>query len=494
MSAAREDKPAPRILVVDDDIELLRALEKTFQRAGYDVETASDGARAKEIAADRPPDVVVSDLMMPGLDGIELLRELKALSPAPAVLLITAHASIERAVEAMRLGAFDFVEKPIQRDRLLLLVERALERHDLTTENARLRARLADREGLDRLVGGASAMIELRRAIAQSAVTDVPVLVTGESGTGKEVVADLLHEHSRRKGGPLVKVSCAAIPESLLESELFGYERGAFTGAGQTKRGRFELADRGTLFLDEIGEMPGSMQAKLLRVLQDGRVQRLGGTRDVPVDVRVVAATNADLDRAMQEGRFRRDLYHRINVIEIFVPPLRDRPEDVPLLVAHFLRLHRGLRAESLTGVAPEAIDALQAQRWPGNVRELENTIQRALVTAPGPVLEASDLRFSQFASESGSESTHGTGAFVGEDVVVRIGTPLSEVEDRLIQAALRRTRGDKEKAARLLGISARTLYRRASRLNAGDAGPASADDEAELGPEAVPPSIEPQR
>jgi two-component system response regulator HydG len=466
------DPPAivPRVLVVDDDAALLKALDRMFRQAGYEVLTAASGEDALEVLRDRPPWIVVSDLLMPGMDGIELLREARALVPPPEVLLITAHASVEKAVEAMRLGAFDFVEKPIQRDRLLLLVQRALERRLLTSENALLRERLADRESTERLVGASPAIVELRRSIAQIAPTDVPVLVTGESGTGKEVVADLLHAQSSRRAAPLVKISCAAIPETLLESELFGYERGAFSGAAATKRGRFELAHGGTLFLDEIGEMAAPMQAKLLRVLQDGRVQRLGSTRDVEIDVRLVAATNADLEAAMEDGRFRRDLYHRINVIEIAVPPLRDRLEDLPLLIAHFLRVHRNLRATPLEGVSDGALEMLSAHSWPGNVRELENTVQRALVTAPGPRLEARDLRFAAFASRGGGAG----GAAAGRDgTFVPAGTTLAEVEEMLIADALRRTRGDKERAARMLGISARTLYRRTSAAAGGESSPA---------------------
>ncbi len=452
-----------RLLVVDDDAALLKALERTFRQAGYDVATAASGEEALARLRERPPALVVSDLMMPGMDGIELLREARSLAPPPEVLLITAHASVERAVEAMRLGAFDFVEKPIQRDRLLLLVQRAFERRSLTSENALLRERLADREGAERLVGSSPAIAELRRSIAQIAPTDVPVLVTGESGTGKEVIAVLLHAQSPRRSAPLIKISCAAIPETLLESELFGYERGAFSGAAATKRGRFELAHGGTLFLDEISEMAAPMQAKLLRVLQDGMVQRLGGTRDIAIDVRLVAATNADLEEAMREGRFRRDLYHRINVIEIGAPTLRERLEDLPLLVAHFLRLHKGLRATPLESVSDSALDTLAAHLWPGNVRELENTVQRALVTAPGPRLEARDLRFAAFASGVATHAAGGDAA--GRDgLLVPAGSTLAEVEELVIADALKRCRGDKERAAKLLGISARTLYRRASR------------------------------
>ena len=468
MAPESPDRPVgPRLLVVDDDAALLKALERAFRQAGYDVATATTGEEALVRMREHAPALVVSDLMMPGMDGIELLREARALASPPEVLLITAHASIERAVEAMRLGAFDFVEKPIQRDRLLLLVQRGLERRTLTSENAVLRERLADREGVDRLVGAGPSMVELRRSIEQIAPTDVPVLVTGESGTGKEVVADLLHARSPRRNSPLIKISCAAIPETLLESELFGYERGAFSGATATKRGRFELAHGGTLFLDEIGEMAAPMQAKLLRVLQDGMVQRLGGTRDFAIDVRLVAATNADLEAAMREGRFRHDLYHRINVIEIVVPPLRERLEDLPLLVAHFLRVHRGLRATPLEGVSDGALETLAAHDWPGNVRELENTVQRALVTSPGPRLEARDLRFAAFAS--GSRPGAGNAAAGGDGLFVPAGSTLADVEERLIEDALRRSRGDKDRAAKSLGISSRTLYRRVSRGAAGD-------------------------
>ena len=458
------------ILVVDDDPELLRVLDRTLRGAGYAVRTASDAENGLQRVRESAPQLVVTDLMLPGMDGIELLREVKALAPSAEVLLITAHATLERAVEAMRQGAHDFLEKPFERNRLLLAVERALERQALATENRALRQRLADRDAAGHLVGAGRAMVELRRLVAQIAPSDVPVLITGESGSGKEVVADLLHELSGRRQAPLIKISCAAIPENLLESELFGYEKGAFSGAHQTKRGRFELADHGTLFLDEIGEMAPAMQAKLLRVLQDGRVQRLGGTRDPQVDVRLITATNVDLSKAMREGRFREDLYHRISVIEITVPPLRDRLEDLPLLARHFLTLHGGLRSSPLEGISDAAFEAMQHHPWPGNVRELENVIQRALVTAPGPVLEASDLRFASYAGHApgGAGAAGGSGK---DAISIPAGTRLDDVEEILIADALRRTRGDKEKAARMLGISARTLYRRVSRGGEGEDG-----------------------
>jgi transcriptional regulator with PAS, ATPase and Fis domain len=325
----------------------------------------------------------------------------------------------------------------------------------LSDENRRLRERLKDHDARVRMVGESAAMLELRRLTSQIAPADVPVLVTGESGTGKEVVADLLHALSARGDGPLIKISCAAIPETLIESELFGYERGAFSGAQQAKPGRFELAHRGTLFLDEIGEMAPPMQAKLLRVLEERSVVRLGGTRAIPVDVRLVSATNVDLGRAMHEGKFREDLYHRINVIEIPMPPLRDRLGDLPLLVAHFLERHRGLRLHPLEGVTPGAMERLAGHAWPGNVRELENVLQRALVVATGPRLEAADLRFAQHvAPRSASEPV----------IAIPRGSSIAQAEEILISDALERAGGDKEKAAKLLGISARTLYRRTSR------------------------------
>ncbi|MEP7026994.1 MAG: sigma-54 dependent transcriptional regulator [Candidatus Eisenbacteria bacterium] len=459
------------ILVVDDDPELLRVIDRTLRGAGYAVRTAADAESALLRVREASPQLLITDLMLPGMDGIELLREARALAPGVEVLLITAHATLERAVEAMRQGAHDFLEKPFERDRLLLAVERALEKQALTVENRALRERLKDHAAAAQLVGAGRAMVELRRLVAQIAASDVPVLVTGESGSGKEVVADLLHELSVRRQAPMIKISCAAIPETLLESELFGYEKGAFSGAHQTKRGRFELADHGTLFLDEIGEMAPAMQAKLLRVLQDGRVQRLGGTRDPQVDVRLITATNVDLSRAMRDERFREDLYHRISVIEIPVPALRERLEDLPLLVAHFLALHAGLRTSPLEGVSDAALVAMSHHPWPGNVRELENVIQRALVTAPGPVLRVSDLRFASYVGHAAGLSG-GSGGGGKDAISIPAGTRLDEVEEIFIADALVRSRGDKEKAARMLGISARTLYRRVSRgEDAGDAG-----------------------
>jgi two-component system response regulator HydG len=449
---------ATTVLVVDDEPSLRKALEKTLKGAGYEVSTAEDAEQAMAVLPEVDPQVVVTDLIMPNKDGIELLKQIKETMPATEVLLITGHASIERAVEAMRLGAFDFVEKPIDRSRLLRLVDKAIERQSLVAENVLLRGRLAEQESATRMVGMSPSIMEMRKVAAQISASDVPVLITGESGTGKEVVADLVHSLSTRSKGPMIKISCAAIPEDLLESELFGYERGAFSGAVKSKPGRIELADRGTLFLDEIGDMMPSMQAKLLRVLQDGFLQRLGGTRDIRTDVRIISATNLDIGLAIHDKRFREDLYHRLNVIEIRIPPLRERLEDLPLLVTHFLKRHSGSGASRIEGVTPDVLDALALHEWPGNVRELENVIQRALATAQGPLLGAGDLHFAS------ARARRPTPQADGDSIAIPMGTTLADAEELLITRTLNRCGGDRQKAARVLGISSRTLFRRAKR------------------------------
>jgi two-component system response regulator HydG len=449
---------AASVLVVDDEPSLLKALEKTLKGAGYEVATAPSAEEALAILPDVDPQVVVTDLILPNMDGIDLLRQIKEIAPATEVLLMTGHASIERAVEAMRLGAFDFVEKPIDRRRLLRLMDKALERQSLLAENVLLRGRLAEQESATRMVGMSASVMEMRKVAAQISASDVPVLITGESGTGKEVIADLIHSLSSRAKGPIIKISCAAIPEDLLESELFGYERGAFSGAVKSKPGRIELADKGTLFLDEIGDMMPSMQAKLLRVLQDGMLQRLGGTRDISADVRIISATNLDIGQAIQDKRFRADLYHRLNVIEIRVPPLRDRLDDLPLLVTHFLKRHGNASGNKIEGVTPEVLEVLARHDWPGNVRELENVIQRALATATGPLLLGSDLHFAS------AQTRRPAPAADGDAVAIPLGTTLADAEELLINRTLSRCGGDRQKAARVLGISSRTLFRRAKR------------------------------
>ncbi len=441
------------ILLVDDEEALCNAASKILIKEGYRVSfvhTAQEGLAKFEADS---PDLLITDLMLPDSDGIEVLKRAKELRPTVEVVVITGHGTVERAVEAMRLGAYDFIEKPLDKTQLLKAVAKAIERQRLARENIQLREELKAARGEEALIGSTPAMTEIKKLLRQIAPTDVSVLIQGESGTGKEVVADLLHALSGRRDKSIVKISCAAIPETLLESELFGYERGAFTGAASSKPGKFELADGGTLFLDEIAEMSPALQAKLLRVLQDGRFQRLGSTKDIQVDVRIISATHVDLPAAIAERKFREDLYYRLNVVHISLPPLRERREDIPLLADHFLKKYAARMQKNVTGIAPAAMEQLLTHSWPGNVRELENTLQRALATAVGPVIESFQL-FHIGSPPAGAKPS-------GPSVVVPIGTTLAEAEEMLIRETLKLVAGDKEKAAKMLGVSSRTLYRR---------------------------------
>ena len=443
------------ILLVDDEEALRNAAEKILIKEGYRVTavaTAEEGlARFKADGAD----LLITDLMLPDLDGMEVLKRAKQLRPAVEVIMITGHGSIEKAIEATRLGAYDFIEKPLDKAHLLKAISKAVERQHLATENQQLREQLQQQRTTDSLIGNTPAMVAVKKLIQQVAPTDVSILVQGESGTGKEVVADILHALSKRRAGAIVKISCAAIPETLLESELFGYERGAFTGAAGSKPGRFEVADGGTLFLDEIAEMSPALQAKLLRVLQDGRFQRLGGTKDQQVDVRLISATHVDLTKAIAAGKFREDLYYRLNVVRIGLPALRDRKDDLPLLADHFLKKYAARMQKDVRSIAAPALDQLLAHNWPGNIRELENTFQRALAVATEPVINNFQL-----LATPGLTGT----AVHGPAVTFPIGIKLADAEDRLISETLAVCGGDKEKAAKMLDVSSRTLYRRALR------------------------------
>ena len=439
------------ILLIDDEEALRNAAEKILIKEGYRVTAVATGeeglARFKAAGAD----LLITDLMLPDLDGIEVLRRAKQLRPGVEVIMITGHGSIEKAIEATRLGAYDFIEKPLDKNYLLKAISKDVDRQHLATENRQLREQLQQQHTEDSLIGNTPAMVAIKKLIRQVAPTDVSILVQGESGTGKEVVADILHALSQRRTGSVMKISCAAIPETLLESELFGYERGAFTGAAGSKPGKFELADGGTLFLDEIAEMSPALQAKLLRVLQDGRFQRLGGTKDQHVDVRLISATHVDLPKTIAAGKFREDLYYRLNVVHIGLPALRDRKDDLPLLADHFLKKYAARMQKDVRSIAATAMDQLLAHNWPGNIRELENTFQRALAVATEPVIHNFQL-----LSNPGLTS----GAVHGPAITLPIGTTLADAEDRLISETLTVCNGDKEKAAKLLGISSRTLYR----------------------------------
>ena len=440
------------ILLVDDEEALCTAAEKILVKEGYrvrTVNTAQDGLAKFEAEG---ADLLITDLMLPDLDGISLLKRAKELRPTIEVIVITGHGTVEKAVEAMRLGAYDFIEKPLDKNQLLKTVAKAVERQRLSRENQQLRDELKAVRGEDSFIGGTPAMIEVKKLVRQVAPPDVSVLVQGESGTGKEVVADMLHSLSARRDKPIVKISCAAIPETLLESELFGYERGAFTGAAGSKPGKFEMADGGTMFLDEIAEMSPALQAKLLRVLQDGRFQRLGSTKEIQVDVRIISATHVDLLDAIVEKKFREDLYYRLNVVHIDLPALRDRREDLPVLADHFLKKYAARMQKNVRSIAPVAIEQLLAHSWPGNVREMENAMQRALAVASGERIESFQL-FHIGGTAPGKPS--------GPSVNVPVGATLAEAEDVLIRETLKIVAGDKEKAAKILGVSSRTLYRR---------------------------------
>jgi two-component system nitrogen regulation response regulator NtrX len=379
------------ILVVDDEPQILQVVAGILQDEGFEVITALDGEAALRLAADEAPDLVLLDIALPGLDGLEVLQELKKHYPLLPVVIISAYGSVENAVKATRLGAYDFIEKPPHADTILLTVRNALEMARLFEENRRLRQQAAP---VKELIGNSEAIRRLREKLRIVAPTNASVLITGENGTGKELVARALHAYSRRAARPFVEVNCAAIPEDLIESELFGHEKGAFTGAASRRQGKFDQAHEGTLFLDEIGDMSLKTQAKILRILEEQRFERVGGNRPIQVDVRVVAATNKNLEEEISRGTFREDLYHRINVIPLAVPPLRDRREDIPMLATHFLK---DLGQEDETPpktFTPEALEALTACFWPGNVRELKNFVWRLAILTPGPVIRLEDLPF----------------------------------------------------------------------------------------------------
>lgn len=449
----------PVIIVADDEPAVRESLDRALSREGFQVILSEDGQTALEHLRGGGADLLLADLRMPGLSGLELLRAAKLLAPEVEVVLITGHGTIEEAVEAMKEGAYDFITKPFQRATLLKAIRKAMERQALVRENRALHRRLDDLLQSGKIVGTSPAIRRLLELVEQVAPTSATILIQGESGTGKELVANALHELSPRKGRPLIKLNCAALPDTLLESELFGFERGAFTGAESRKEGRFELADGGSLFLDEVGDLSPVTQGKLLRVLQEGEFERLGGTKTIRVDVRVIAATNQDLGAAVREKRFREDLYYRLNVIALTLPPLRERAEDIPLLAQHFLRIYTAKNNKTLEGFSREAMECLLGYAWPGNIRELENAVERAVILSRGRFLEPGD--FPEALRQ---------GARVEHAISIPIGTSLDEVEQRLIEETLRYTRGDKNLAAKLLGIASRTIYRKLKGFSGPDA------------------------
>jgi len=438
------------ILVVDDDKGIRDALARVLTKEGYDVLLAEDGQAGLDLLRQGKINVILADLKMARLSGLDILRVAKALVPEVEVIVVTGQGTIEDAVEAMKEGAYDFITKPFQRVNLLKTIQKALEKQSLVLEKRALERRLEEIQRQGRIIGTSPAMRQVLELVEQVAPSSATILLQGESGTGKELIANAIHLGSPRRDGTFIKVNCAALPETLLESELFGYEKGAFTGAVARKEGRFELANGGTLFLDEVGDLSLATQAKLLRVLQEGEFERLGGTKTLKVDVRLVAATNTNLTQAVKEKRFRGDLYYRLNVITINLPPLRERQEDIPLLAQHFLLTYSRKNNKAIDGFSQEAMDLLLEYPWPGNVRELENIIERAVVLTKGRVIGPADL-------------PEAIGRVKRDERVVPIpvGMPLEEVELRLIEETLRRTKGDKTLAAKLLGIASRTIYRK---------------------------------
>ncbi len=440
------------ILVVDDDFAHRTMLKTLVGGWGYEIREADDGATAVEAVAKEPFDLVLMDIRMANVSGIEALEEIRAFNPALPVILMTAYASVETAVGALKKGAYDYLTKPLDFDELRLALERALEHRHLKEENRMLRERLGAHFDRGNLIGRSAAMTKLLDLVAQVAPSEATVLVTGESGTGKEMIAGAIHTNSPRKTGPFVRINCAAITETLLESELFGHEKGSFTGADRRKEGKFRLADRGTIFLDEVSEMSLGMQVKLLRVLQEREFTRVGGEDVIRVDVRVIAATNRDLLRAVAEGRFREDLFYRLNVVSLRVPPLRERREDIPLLAQHFLKTFAERNRKTLQGFTPRAMDRLLRYPWPGNVRELMNTIERGVVLCRADVLDEEDV--APVLEAETPQAAAGQAA-----AAVPAGSSLEDVEKATILKTLDESGGNKSEAARRLGITRRTLH-----------------------------------
>src|SRR5262245_30083085 len=451
-----------RVLVADDEEGSRSGLILLLTTLGYEVEGAADGEEAMDRARSFRPAVVIADLVMPGMDGLGVLKAVRAELPDAVVILLTGHASIETAVAAMKEGAYDYLTKPVEPRRLRALLEKAVEKGEAVREITVLRRQLQEVKGMGLLLGTSPSMREVYRLIDQAAPTSAPVLITGETGTGKELVARTIHELSPRVKQQFVAVNCSAIPETLLESELFGHEKGAFTGAMERRAGYFELADAGTIFLDEITEMSPGLQAKYLRTLQDGAVRRLGGKAELKVDVRIIAATNRDPLQAVKDGAFREDLYYRLNVLNIALPPLRQRREDLPLLIDAFVKEFNEKYDKSVTGLDDGAMRLLNQHDWPGNVRELRSAIERVIVQSTGDRISAAQLPFGLPAPEPTERP---------DVVVLPVGTKLERAERELILRTLEANHRNKTRAAAVLGVTPKTLHNKLQRYAAEAAG-----------------------
>ena len=468
------------ILIVEDEPKMLRLLELNLREEGYTTYSASNAETALNLLRQEKVDLVVTDLRLPGMDGLEFLQAAKRVNAALPVIVMTAYGTVETAVEAMKAGASDYVLKPFPLEEIKLIIRKELDVHDLREENRSLREALGQRYEFKNIIARSPKMQEVLSMVERIGPTNSTVLLGGESGVGKDLIARAIHQHSRRASGPFVKINSTAIPENLLESELFGYDKGAFTGAVTSKPGKFELADKGTVFLDEIGDVPPATQVKLLRVLQEREFERLGGTKTLKVDVRLIAATNRDLRAALEQGAFREDLYYRLNVVPINIAPLRERREDIPYLVDHFVARFARESGKPLRGITPAAMQLLVDFHWPGNVRELENILERAVALSAEAVLDVGDIQLDLSPSKpprlvtgraganSTSPNTAGSApAFLPD------GMTLEQYEDELIREALRRAASNKSQAARLLGLSRNALRYRLSRMGVPDEGEA---------------------
>lgn len=447
------------ILIIDDEKNIREGLGAAFEMEGYEVRLAANGKEGLDCIAKGDIDLVITDLRMDGISGEEVLRRVTTETPGIPVIVLTGHGSIDAAVDAMRNGAYDFLTKPLNLDRLSMLVKRALERRELSLQHTQLKAEVSSAHTLDNMIGKSGEMQKVFTLIKKVAPTKASVLITGESGVGKELVADAIHNLSPRSAHEMIKVHCAALSETLLESELFGHEKGAYTGAEKMQKGRFELAHESTIFLDEIGEVNASVQVKLLRVLQDHKIIRVGGEKTIDIDVRVIAATNRDMEKEVKEGRFREDLYYRLNVVHIAVPPLRERRDDIPLLLNAFLKEYAKENGKNVTGIDNRARALLYKYDWPGNIRELRNCIESSVVMCGGNEITPEDLPPTVSAS------------ITAPSITIPVGTTLDDAEKAIICENLAANKGNKSKTADILGIGRKTLHRKLQEYGVGESG-----------------------
>lgn len=447
------------ILIIDDEKNIREGLGAAFEMEGYEVRLAANGKEGLDCIAKGDIDLVITDLRMDGISGEEVLRRVTTETPGIPVIVLTGHGSIDAAVDAMRNGAYDFLTKPLNLDRLSMLAKRALERRELSLQHTQLKAEVSSAHTLDNMIGKSGEMQKVFTLIKKVAPTKASVLITGESGVGKELVADAIHNLSPRSAHEMIKVHCAALSETLLESELFGHEKGAYTGAEKMQKGRFELAHESTIFLDEIGEVNASVQVKLLRVLQDHKIIRVGGEKTIDIDVRVIAATNRDMEKEVKEGRFREDLYYRLNVVHIAVPPLRERRDDIPLLLNAFLKEYAKENGKNVTGIDNRARALLYKYDWPGNIRELRNCIESAVVMCGGNEITPEDLPPTVSAS------------IAAPSITIPVGTTLDDAEKAIICENLAANKGNKSKTADILGIGRKTLHRKLQEYGVGESG-----------------------